>query len=369
MSTSTLFSRLPRFGVNAATSTRPGRRVLPILIPLAILLALLGLHFHLQWDWSSVSRSIKGKPAAGIVVASLRSEDTSWVHRHLPNWSRSVYVVDDPSAKFTVPKNKGREAMVYLTHLINNYHTLPPATIFIHASRFAWHNDDPDYDALATLHNLQLPYIQSSGYINLRCVWVLGCPAEIRPHADAASDLTPSGAAATDGRKLTTKEVFKQAFGELMPGVAVPDEVGVGCCSQFAVSREAVRARPREDYVRWREWLVRTELPDDLSGRVLEYMWHSEYRPTLPLWFCWLLVFGAGSCAYGFLVVVVIFGKDAVFCPSAAECYCNLYGLCDLKCKEDSCDGRYVLPKYATLPKGWPRVGWSGEERNFTGPD
>jgi hypothetical protein len=49
-------------------------------------------------------------------VASLRSEDTSWVHRHLPDWSRSVYIVDDPSAELTVPTNKGREAMVYLRY-------------------------------------------------------------------------------------------------------------------------------------------------------------------------------------------------------------------------------------------------------------
>ena len=39
------------------------------------------------------------------------------MHRYLPGWSRSVYVVDDPSAKLTVPKNKGREAMVYLTYV------------------------------------------------------------------------------------------------------------------------------------------------------------------------------------------------------------------------------------------------------------
>jgi hypothetical protein len=69
------------------------------------------------------------------------------------------------------------------------------------------------------------------------------------------------------------------------------------------------------------------------------------------------------------VMVLVIFGKEAVFCPSAAECYCNLWGLCDLSCKENECDGRYVLPPYSTLPEGWPKVGWAGEERNFTGPD
>jgi hypothetical protein len=111
---------------------------------------------------------------------------------------------------------------------------------------------------------------------------VLGCPVEIRPHVDAAAapvDLGHGGSAAataTGGRKLTTKQVFKRTFEELMPGVEVPHEVGVSCCSQFAVSREAVHSRPREDYIRWRDWLLQTPLGDDLSGRVLEYMWHSE---------------------------------------------------------------------------------------------
>ena len=37
-----------------------------------------------------------------------------------------LYVTDNPSAPLTVPKNKGREAMVYLTHIINHYSNLPP---------------------------------------------------------------------------------------------------------------------------------------------------------------------------------------------------------------------------------------------------
>ncbi|KAL2256550.1 hypothetical protein VTK26DRAFT_1500 [Humicola hyalothermophila] len=241
--------------------------------------------------------------------------------------------------------------MVYLTHLVDAYATLAPVTIFVHAARFAWHNDDPDYDNVALLRRLDLPYVRGRGYANMRCVWTIGCPVEIRPRLDAAGDAfgdhrnesdrgtgtgTGSGSERSE-RKLTTKEIFQQAFEELMPGVEVPEEVGVSCCSQFAVSREAVWRRPRKEYERWREWLLQTPLEDDLSGRVFEYLWH------------------------------IIFGKDAVFCPAAEECYCKLYGLCDLNCDENHCDGRYVLPKYATLPEGWPRVGWSGEERNFTG--
>jgi hypothetical protein len=163
------------------------------------------------------------------------------------------------------------------SHIIDRYDSLAPITIFAHAARFAWHNDDPDYDGLATFRNLRLDYVRSAGYVNLRCVWVLGCPGEIRPgldaldgsYEDAIRDPQP-------GQALTAKRVYKQAFQELMPGVQLPSLVGVACCSQFAVSRETIRSRPHEDYVRWRTWLLETELTDDLSGRVLEYMWHSK---------------------------------------------------------------------------------------------
>ncbi|KAK0725277.1 hypothetical protein B0H67DRAFT_483041 [Lasiosphaeris hirsuta] len=271
-------------------------------------------------------------PTVEVVVASLKHEDTSWVRQHIPEWSRSIYIVNDPENALTVPKNKGHEAMVYMTHIIDRYETLAETTVFIHAARFAWHNDDPDYDAIATLRHLQLGYVQESGYVSLRCVWVLGCPAEIRPHADAA-DLGKGVA------PKTTQEVYKQAFQELMPGVEVPEVVGVSCCSQFAVSRDAIRRRPREDYVRWRNWLLETPLTDSLSGRVFEYTWH------------------------------IIFGKDSVYCPHAGDCYCKLYGLCDLpKCNDKKCEGRYELPPFSVLPVGWPRIGWSGEERSFSGP-
>ena len=50
-----------------------------------------------------------------MVVASMRSENTSWLAEHFPDWVQTIYVVDDRSAPLTVIRNKGRESMVYLT--------------------------------------------------------------------------------------------------------------------------------------------------------------------------------------------------------------------------------------------------------------
>lgn len=50
-----------------------------------------------------------------MVVASMKDDDTSWLFEFFPDWHKSIYVVDDKSAPLTVPRNKGREGMVYLT--------------------------------------------------------------------------------------------------------------------------------------------------------------------------------------------------------------------------------------------------------------
>ncbi|CAJ2504130.1 Uu.00g115240.m01.CDS01 [Anthostomella pinea] len=202
-----------------------------------------------------------------LVVASTKDEDTAWLQRHVPEWRKSIYIVDDTKASPTVPKNKGREAMVYITYIIDHYDRLPSAIIFLHASRFAWHNDDPDYDGLRTLRNFQVPYLQETGYVNLRCVWTIGCPAEIHPVEDEAS---------ADPDDLTTKVVYKQDFQELMPELPMPEVVAVSCCSQFGVTRDVVRSRSKEDYMRYRQWLLDTPLNDSLTGRIFEFSWHSK---------------------------------------------------------------------------------------------
>ena len=180
------------------------------------------------------------------------------------------------------------------------------------------------------LQKLQLPYIKSQGYVNIRCSWILGCPAEVKldeeqPDPNKGNQLMPTNAA------------FKKAFQELFPDELVPSVIGVACCAQFALSRAKIRERPLEDYKRYRQWLLHTPLEDSVSGRIFEYSWH------------------------------IIFGKQHRHCPNAKDCYCNVFGLCNLECgADDLCAERWKLPPYSTLPKGWPEIGWDGETR---GPD
>lgn len=49
-----------------------------------------------------------------MVVASQSGDDTSWLDFFV-DWPKHIYVTDDPSSNLTVPANKGREGMAYLT--------------------------------------------------------------------------------------------------------------------------------------------------------------------------------------------------------------------------------------------------------------
>ena len=55
---------------------------------------------------------------------------------------------------------------------------------------------------------------------------------------------------------------------------------------------------PKVTYEFYRDWIIRTELSDYISGRVWEYLWQ------------------------------VIFTGNGTYCPSQSACYCDGYGLC-----------------------------------------
>jgi hypothetical protein len=225
-----------------------------------------------------------------LVIASTAEQDTSWVEIQLGNevgLTKRIYVVDNASSEFTVPLNKGHEAMVYLTYIIDEYDNLSEITLFLHAHQFSWHNNDLlDRDAAELIRRLIPGYVVRNGYVNLRCQHDPGCPAHIFPHEPSPDPAYPEIA------------VMGPAWTEIFPGELVPTSLAQPCCAQMAVSREAILALTRERYVDLRDWLLQTPLGDELSGRVFEYTW--QY-----LW-----------------------GQRYEYCPSQSVCYCDGYGIC-----------------------------------------
>jgi hypothetical protein len=80
----------------------------------------------LQPEWPPVSHDSKPEAIEEpvpqrvmLVVASQTKDNTTWLDGNFPDWEKSIYLTDAPS-NLSVPVNKGRESMVYLTSIFPN---------------------------------------------------------------------------------------------------------------------------------------------------------------------------------------------------------------------------------------------------------
>ncbi|TKA71170.1 hypothetical protein B0A55_08653 [Friedmanniomyces simplex] len=154
-----------------------------------------------------------------LVLASVEDESTAWVANELsdilkPNGPLdvAVYVADDAEAPLRPPENKGHEANVYLSYIVDFYDSLPDVFIFMHAHRIAWHNSDLlDHDAALAVRNLSPAHVISNGYVNLRCHWDPGCPDWIHPSKREVDDYKQE------------ESIIGSIWAELFPAEPVPD--------------------------------------------------------------------------------------------------------------------------------------------------
>lgn len=226
-----------------------------------------------------------------VIAASHSGIDLSWMDRIADDWTPVQYRADAwfPPKHLRLPANKGNEAMVYLTFIIDNYHDFPPYAVFTHGHLDSWHQEG---DLIALVRALNLEALEREKYIALRCDWYPSCPAEIRPFAHDAVVWGPGV------KRNETEEAIVEAWGQIFPGEEVPQTLASACCAQFAVTKGAVLSRKLEDYQRMREWLVNTRLVSGVSGRVFEKVW-----------------------AY-------MFTGEAVRCPPPSKCACEFFGAC-----------------------------------------
>ncbi|RHZ69144.1 hypothetical protein CDV55_100002 [Aspergillus turcosus] len=209
------------------------------------------------------------KPA--LVVSRVTADgDPSWLDPLSKSYHLCIYTVDTPDPTTTtlqVPANRGHEAMAYLTFLIDNYDSIPAAgAVFVHGSRYAWHNDHPAYDNAALLASLDVPAaLEAHGYHNLRCDWSLStCSASAAPQGSLENQfqsvLAPwSARAASDTALPGALGVLfggEEREGYLAAKLGRNDAVRSQCCAQFVVARESIWRHSREEYVALRQWLL-----------------------------------------------------------------------------------------------------------------
>lgn len=307
-----------------------------------------------------VCPGLKNTEKPALVVSRVAADgDPAWLKSLEKLYHLCVYTVDypidDKSYHLQVPANRGHEAMAFLTFLTDNYENIPPVgAVFVHGARYQWHNDSPDYDNLDLLASLNVSAaLEPYGYHNLRCDWSASTcssresvpqrslettfKARLQPwDARAVSDVALADALVT----LFGSDVSAE---KLLLGRS--DAVRAQCCAQFVVSPQRVWQHSRAEYAALRQWLLdggygRGSAPADdrVAGRVISYLWHILFMQD----------------PYNGITLDRL---NAQACPSAAECYCRLYGRCDLKgCTTARCAGQYTLPPGFRLPAGLDKL-------------
>ncbi|KAH8602819.1 hypothetical protein B0O99DRAFT_679805 [Bisporella sp. PMI_857] len=235
-------------------------------------------------------------PSINIVIAATNTSDYTWTKNlHIPNMNIIPYIMNDLEALYHPPANKGNEALAYFSYLVDFYEKMPDISIFVHAGDKAWHNDAVLEGSIAfIINNLDLGEVKRRKYMNLRVDWKNACPDWINT---TKTELPGSKLQLAESLKLE-EPYMKGAFLQNFPADPLPPILAQPCCSQFAVTREAILSIPLEQYQYQQSWLVDTKLSDHLSGRVWEHMW--QY----------------------------LFLKKAVDCPVAFKALCRGWHVC-----------------------------------------
>jgi hypothetical protein len=244
------------------------------------------------WDPPKPEVASGQNPAERLIIkVALEEEDTSAIDSLAPTWQNTVILVE-PLYSHAHPKahrsDKGRVANAYLTWIVENYHDLPETLLFIPPRDSL---EETPLDIRGVASTLQIPFIQTSGFVNLRC------PSQ-KSRTTCNDHVLEPFAPTNEFRTLETNitQTWAGLFGK---GTKIPLQIATVLGAEFAVSRAQVQMRSVEEYLKYWAWLNRTIMDDDSAGLVMEYLWH------------------------------VVFGMNAIFCPERVRCECELYGKCE----------------------------------------
>ncbi|KAL4864868.1 hypothetical protein BDV12DRAFT_200682 [Aspergillus spectabilis] len=208
-----------------------------------------------------------------------------------------IYRADESTASFHPPVNKGREAISYLTYLIDHYDNLPPLMVFMHAHSRAWHqNVLLARSTRLTMRYLRREYVVNRGYANLLCEWRTTCPFHVSVEFNEEDEEHE-----IEDSQRSQKMDFGKAWVEIVVAdISPPRFIASPMGGQFAITASQVRNYLTKDQLTWmRDWIVNTPLSSETAGSIFEYLW-----------------------PYLFL------GPSAESCPNEAGCYCQMYGIC-----------------------------------------
>ena len=237
------------------------RSILVALILFSFILNVWSLFYESKYSNRLTITEFKSKEKPVSKIGLIFPESPQMEQAWLKNINRSVYNLypypyASPQSHLPnrIPKNKGQEAMTYLTFIIDHYDDLPDTMFFIHGHDEAWHQDGSIESLLPKVEWAQVP----NHYVNVR-----GCFG----HEPGTPESSVDESLRSMWQKLNLTSLGFPLISELKNNKG-------SCCAQFIVKKEIVLKHKPNTYLQLRNWLLETDADNYVSGRVFEYFWH-----------------------------------------------------------------------------------------------
>jgi len=214
-----------------------------------LIVGLFLLFMFISIIWTRKQRVKLAEPTSEIVISHY-NEDLGWVDRlPFPNILIASKTRDPPY----VTVNKGNEASIFLKYICENYHQLKDYTIFLHGHEHAWHQDGSIVTILPHAWKEMIQQKQLYRSLNVPlCGSILS-----NLHMDQI--------------RTWYQEYLHEEMGPLEKHGDWT--VGMQCCAQFIVHRSIIQRRSHQCYQRLLDWILTTELSNEVSGRFMEWTW------------------------------------------------------------------------------------------------
>jgi len=145
-------------------------------------------------------------------------------------------------------RNKGMDASMYLSYIIDHYNELPERTLFVHHHEENWTQDYP------------LPFIINNLNWNAAKYFSIGNrKMYVNPYSSISNE---------------HQQIIKDNWYIFQGNIEHTENIFFYCGTQFCVHRDLILQYPVTFYKGLLNWVYETPLADYYTGRMFEYYWH-----------------------------------------------------------------------------------------------
>jgi len=198
-----------------------------------------------------------------IVVARYK-KNTDFINKfkeHDENIDILIYDKENPDNEYNIQVNKGNEASVYLKYVIDFYNELPEYSFFIHDEEYAWHHSGSIIDKYIEAKQANQSYYN------------------VNDNAPNQFEFLKND----DYNKIIFNDEnwwndFLVWYNIFIGNYVIFDKIDkfkiFRCCAQFLVHRDSIKKLPIDFYQNLYNWIITTDMPNNKSGRFMEWIWH-----------------------------------------------------------------------------------------------